>query len=102
MIELNSTANVLIPRTEDGRWQTMHAIYRQCIRDEVESALETGNGSVRALLSRISVEVISEAELRLHDPYLDSLFSLNSVNDLERALACSGRKKVDTGRRTIP
>lgn len=83
-----SDADVLIPRTGDGRWQPMHAIYRRSALPAVEAALKTDAASVRSIFPHLSVEVIAEAELRQFDPELSSLFSLNRPEDLDRARHC--------------
>lgn len=89
MTERGSDADVLIPRTADGRWQPMHAIYRRSALPAVEAALKTDSASVRSIFPNLSVEAISEAELRRLDPELSSLFSLNRPEELDRARRCA-------------
>jgi molybdopterin-guanine dinucleotide biosynthesis protein A len=88
MIEQPLTADVLIPRTDDGRWQPLHAIYRRTALPVIQRCLSTGSGAVRSILPLLNVEEIAETALRRIDPELNSLFSLNRPEDLERARRC--------------
>jgi molybdopterin-guanine dinucleotide biosynthesis protein A len=92
MIERTVDADVLIPRTDDGRWHPMHALYQQSALPAIERSLRSGSGAVRSILPLLSVEAIGEAELRGIDPDLESLFSLNRPEDLERAVQCVSRR----------
>jgi molybdopterin-guanine dinucleotide biosynthesis protein A len=89
LIERASDADAVVPRTEDGRWQTLHAVYQRSALPTIETTLRTGSGAVRSIFDHIAVDSVSEDELREIDPDLDSLFSLNAPADLERARECA-------------
>lgn len=88
MIERPSALDAVVPRTAGGHWQTLHAIYRRSMLPVVDDALARGKRSVRAVLDLVTVDEITEADCRAIDPQLDSFFSLNTPEDLERAARC--------------
>ncbi len=88
MIERPSNADVVIPKTADNHWQTMHAIYRLSLLPTIDALIAQGSRSVRALLDAVVVDEISDSDLRTLDPNLDSFFSLNQPADLDRAMRC--------------
>lgn len=92
MLALDTEADVVIPRTSDGRLQTMHAIYQVTALPRVEEALVSGERAVARFLDSVSRREISETEARSLDPHLNSFFSLNRPGDIERALHCFERK----------
>jgi len=85
---LKATTDVVIPRTGDGRWQPMPAIYRRSTLPTIDAALQGGSRSITSIFDAVTVREILEPELRQHDPALNSLFSLNSPDQLDRAKAC--------------
>jgi len=88
MIERPSNADVVIPKTADNHWQTMHALYRLALLPTIDALIAQGSRSVRALLDAVVVDEISDSDLRTLDPNLDSFFSLNQPADLARAMRC--------------
>jgi molybdopterin-guanine dinucleotide biosynthesis protein A len=96
MIERPEIADVLIPRTDDGQWQPLHALYRSAALPVIEQCLSSGSGAIRSILPLLAVETISEAALRTIDPELNSLFSLNRIQDLDRARRCVAGRGFDT------
>lgn len=90
MIERLTEGDVVIPRTADGRWQPMHAVYQRSALPEIERSLRTGKSAVRSILPSLAVDAIEESELRAIDPELRSLFSLNRPADLAEARSCVG------------
>ena len=89
LIERASDADAVVPRTDDGRWQPLHAVYHRSAFPAIEESLRTGSSAVRSVFDHIVVDPVSEDELREIDPELRSLFSLNMPADLERAQACA-------------
>ncbi len=79
---------IVVPRTDDGRWHPMHAIYPRSMLGAIAQALETGNGSVRSLFGLVEIDAVSESELRRIDPGLDSLVNLNDPSGIPRARRC--------------
>jgi molybdopterin-guanine dinucleotide biosynthesis protein A len=92
LIERSSDADAVVPRTDDGRWQTLHAVYHRSALTEIEASLRTGSGAVRSIFDHIAVDAVSEDEIKKFDPDLDSFFSLNTPADLERARECALRR----------
>ena len=77
--------DIVIPEIGGGL-QTMHAIYSRRCYPYLNRALQMGSGRLRYLISQMKVRKISEEELRGIDPDLESLFDIDSKNDL--TLAC--------------
>jgi molybdenum cofactor guanylyltransferase len=92
IIERPSNADAVVPRTDDGRWQTLHAIYHRSALPAIEASLGAGSGAVRSIFDRITVDMVNEGELREFDPELHSFFNLNVPADLERARECATRR----------
>jgi molybdopterin-guanine dinucleotide biosynthesis protein A len=88
LASFETEAEILVPRTDDGRLHPMPAIYRRSILPAVEASLRSANRSVISLFDRVDVQSACEADLRRYDPELSSLFSLNQPQHLERAKAC--------------
>jgi molybdopterin-guanine dinucleotide biosynthesis protein A len=68
-----------------GRLQPLHAAYARGCLGQVDSLLAEGRGSMKELLSRLTVEVLPEEALRRYDPQKLSCFNINRPEDLERA-----------------
>jgi len=88
MASIETTADAVVPRTSDGRWQPMPAIYRRTALPAIERSLQKGNRAIASVFASLNVREITEDELRGYDPELNSLISLNSPDQLERARAC--------------
>lgn len=88
MASIETDFDVLMPRTSDGRWHPMPAIYRRSAIPAIEQSFHAGARSIVSILSGVSVQEITEFELRRFDPDLSSLFSLNRQEQLERARRC--------------
>ena len=89
MIERPTTQSILIPYTDDGHYHPLHAIYARTTLASAQHALRRGNGSIRSFIDLVHIEAVPEADLRLFDPRLDSLFNLNEPTDMGRALRCA-------------
>ncbi|MDQ3930675.1 MAG: molybdenum cofactor guanylyltransferase [Chloroflexota bacterium] len=88
MASLARDADALVPRwtDTDGKRhvEPLHAIYtRHCIQP-IRKRIEAGKLKVQALLEDISVRYIDEAELRRHDPTLQSFRNVNTPEEWER------------------
>lgn len=84
----DSSADVILARTEDGRWQPMPGIYRRSALPAIERALRDGPCAVSSIFADVAIHELSERELRNIDPALNSLFSVNRPEDLDRARRC--------------
>lgn len=88
MAEIETNADVLIPRTADGRWQPMPAIYSRSAIGCIQNALDEGNRAVASFFHAVTLQEIGEPDLRVLDPELRSFFSLNHPDQLDRARQC--------------
>lgn len=88
MAAFPTDAAAVVPQTSDGRWHPLHAIYRVSCLPAIRSAQGSGKSSAVSFYPEVQVEVIPEEQLRLFDPSLRSLFSLNSPDELESARQC--------------
>ena len=89
LVERPSSADAVVPKTSDGRWQPLHAVYDRSALPTIDRSLRTGSSAVRSVFDHISVDTVGEDELRRIDPDLRALFSLNEPADLERARECA-------------
>ncbi len=90
MIEQADAHDVVIPTTE-GQLDPLHAIYRRqpCL-DAIGSALARGEKRMISYLSDVRVREVGEAEMRIMDPELRSLFNVNTPEDLALANRLAG------------
>ncbi len=66
--------------------QSLHAVYRRSSRTEAERLLhEEERPGLQSLLRRLRVWFVEESRLVAFDPNLDSLMSVNTQSDLDRA-----------------
>jgi molybdopterin-guanine dinucleotide biosynthesis protein A len=75
-----SGVDAVVPHPGD-RLEGVCAVYRATVAPAIETLLEKGQRSVRALLDTITVRVIGEDELRRIDPSLRSFRNLNTPRD---------------------
>lgn len=85
MTSLPMQADALVPRWTDdtGRQQVepLHAIYsRNCI-EPVRKRIEVGKLKVQALLEDVQVQYVEEAEIKRHDPRLESFRNINTPEE---------------------
>lgn len=88
MVSIETNAQVVITRTLDGRRQPFPGIYRCSALRAIEEALAVGDRAVTSIYHRVSVQEIAESEVRALDPELNSLFSLNHPDQLDRIRQC--------------
>lgn len=88
MAGIETDAQVVVPQTGDGRFQPMHAIYVASVLPAVDAALDRGERAVRSIYSDVVIRVVTEEEMRAIDPRLDSLVSLNRIDEIDRAKEC--------------
>jgi molybdenum cofactor guanylyltransferase len=77
--------DAVIPTVGD-RLQVLHAAYRKRCSDALETMLERGERSLRALAPLLDVPAVGEPELRQIDPELRSFFNINTRDDYAAAL----------------
>jgi molybdopterin-guanine dinucleotide biosynthesis protein A len=88
MAGLPADADALVPRWTDAQGklhvETLHAIYAHRCIEPIHRRIEAGRLKVQALLDEVSVRYIDEAELRRHDPGLESFRNANTPEEWER------------------
>ena len=89
MARLRTGADAVVPRTNDGRWHPLHAIYSSSCLPAIHAAQVGGKRSANAFYQDILVQAVTEKSMRLLDPSLCSLFSLNSPDEVEQARLCA-------------
>lgn len=80
-----SDVDVVVPRW-DGRYQTMHAVYRRdtCLR-AVDAALARGDKRMVSFYSDVAVCVVSESEVARFDRFGRTFFNVNTPTQLAEA-----------------
>jgi molybdopterin-guanine dinucleotide biosynthesis protein A len=77
--------SVVIPRI-DGFLQPMHCVVRRQVAVvAIEAALRAGELRLFRVLEPLNPRIVDEAEMRLVDPELLTLFNVNTPEDLETA-----------------
>lgn len=80
------TDELLIPRVQ-GIPQVLLARYPRAILPTIEACLNVGRRDPKALLDRVPVRFLEEAQLRVADPDLRSFINVNTPEDLAQARA---------------
>ncbi|HEX8220454.1 MAG TPA: molybdenum cofactor guanylyltransferase [Chloroflexia bacterium] len=87
MAELEDEVDALVPRWRDEEGhlhvETLHAVYSHRCLEPVRRRIEGGRLKVRGLLEEVSVRYLDEAELRRHDPGLESFRNANTPGEWE-------------------
>lgn len=78
--------DVAVPQWE-GRFQPLHAAYRQSVRPHLERQLAVGDLRPVHLFDKVRTRRIDENEVRTIDPEGWSFFNMNTPEDYHRALA---------------
>ena len=81
---IDSSADVIIPRTEIGI-EPLFAVYSRKCLPTVQGALEQNRLKIRDIFKRLKVKEVPETVLRKRDPGLVSFFNINTPDDLEQA-----------------
>jgi len=74
-------ADAIVPRWEDDV-EPLHAVYAVRCLPEIEASLRAGRHAMRDLLASLSVDFVSEAELRGLRGAADSLTNVNPPDEL--------------------
>lgn len=88
MIERPTDRAIVVPRTDDGRYHPLHAIYARSVLPLIDQQLRTGKTAVHSIFDLVEIDAVSESELRAVDANLDSLFNMNTPADIERVRFC--------------
>jgi molybdopterin-guanine dinucleotide biosynthesis protein A len=77
--------DALIPRRDDGQWETLHAIYGRACLPAIGARLAAGAGRVIAFFPEVRVRALDETWLRRYDPDLRSFDNLNTPEEFDAA-----------------
>lgn len=86
MIELSHNFDVVVPRLGEGMVEPIHAIYSKRCLDNIKTQLEGSELEVYAVLKKMSVRYVEQAECQRFDPQLLSFFNINCQSDLDQAV----------------
>ncbi len=78
--------DAVVPRV-DGRFETLHAIYKTDCADTIRTVLDAGERRVRSFFSSIDVRVVTEDEFALIDTSGQSSVNVNDPEEFESAAA---------------
>lgn len=76
--------DVVVPRI-DGRYETMHAVYRKTCLGAMKDSLTQGKLKASGFFNQVRVRTVDEAIIRQFDPDLRSFMNVNTPDDLEAA-----------------
>jgi molybdopterin-guanine dinucleotide biosynthesis protein A len=82
----NRNCDALIPRWEDGKLETLHAVYkRKSMLQAARQAIEQGEHIILAAIFKLpKVSYISIEEIKKIDPELKTLMNVNTPSDLKK------------------
>jgi molybdopterin-guanine dinucleotide biosynthesis protein A len=89
LLDLLGEHDACVPRIEGMPMPTCAAYARRTV-DVVQSLVQCGERSLRALLGRLSVRWVDEPELRQVDPDLESFIDCDTPEDYATALRLAG------------
>ena len=77
--------DVVVPRLDDGDYETLHAIYTKDCLPAIRPCLESGQRRVVAFFDSVRVRVVEPAEIDRFDPDHRSFFNINTEADMTLA-----------------
>lgn len=94
LVSEGERADVVIPRSTDGKLHPLVAVYGKGCLPAIESQLESGRNKITDFFGDVEVSYIEETEWRKADPDGRSFFNINTKQDYRKALAMlEGSKK---------
>ena len=76
--------DAIVPRIQ-GRFETLHAIYKTDCAAAIREVLDAGDRRVRSFFSLIDLRVVTEQEFALIDPSGRSSMNVNYPEEFESA-----------------
>jgi len=73
-----------------GHLQPLYAAYRRASRTAISTIAATGERRLTAIVSRLNLRTVTEAELLPVDPGLESFLNINTPEDYARGLKLAG------------
>ena len=86
MIALSPGFDAVVPRLEEGKLESLHAIYSKSCLDNMKAQLEHDQLEVNRLLRTFHVRYVERAECQRLDPQLLTFFNINCQSDLDQAI----------------
>ncbi len=84
-----------LPKQENGRFETLHAVYSRKMVPEIEKAFEKGDRFVLApIYAMRDVVQVEVSEIRGIDSELVTFENINTVEDIERIIGSAVGEKV--------
>lgn len=87
MIGLAPGFAAVVPRLEEGKVESLHAVYAKTCLGIMKRRLERHQLQVNTLLDILRVRYVERDECQRFDPQLLSFFNINYPSDLKRAIA---------------
>lgn len=83
-----------LPKSEDGKFEPLHAVYSKKMISEIEKAFENGRCSVLTPVFEMKDVVFVEvSEIRKIDPELRTFANINTIEEMQRIIELSSKKE---------
>ncbi len=83
--QIDRRSQIVVPKTPDGFFEPLCAVYAKTCLKPVEALLEEKNLKISNLFRRVKTKTIAPEILQLKDPELISFFNLNTPEDVKKA-----------------
>jgi molybdopterin-guanine dinucleotide biosynthesis protein A len=93
MVEVSEGYDAIIPRLDDGKVESLHAVYSKSCLDIMKKQIEINQLKIYVLLKTMNVRYIEPDESRKLDPQSLSYFNINRQSDLDRAIEIAKNEK---------
>ena len=90
MLSLREGFDAVVPVIE-GRPEPTHSLYSKACLPFIEPRLVSGDLKISGFYNDVRVKYLSEEEVRSLDPECLSFFNVNTLQDLEKALALAAK-----------
>lgn len=92
LMSLTGDYDAVVPSLNEGL-EPLFAVYRKSCLPAIETVLLAGRFRFKDLLDRVSVNYVTQDDIRLHDPDLRGFINVNSPEDYEKALKLNEGKE---------
>jgi molybdopterin-guanine dinucleotide biosynthesis protein A len=94
MVELAADFDVVVPRTQDGVLEPLHAVYSKHCLEPIEYLIKQNRLSVLELYPMVKVKYLEASEIGSFDPDNLSFFNINTEADLATGRDLAHRKDI--------
>jgi len=96
LFDLAEGRTATIPRWPNGQIEPLYAVYRtKAAVEAAKSAIEEGELDMRSMIERMQgVRYVSTLVIEQIDPELKTLFNINTLFDLKKAVTLIGKKRI--------